>query len=59
VADERARGSRRGGLPSWAIRRPIGTVMITSVVLVLGTFFLSACRWTCSRASSIRRSAPA
>jgi hydrophobe/amphiphile efflux-1 (HAE1) family protein len=35
-----ARGSRRGGLPSWAIRRPVGTVMITSVVLVLGTFFL-------------------
>lgn len=28
------------GLPSWSIRRPIGTMMITSVILVLGTFFL-------------------
>ena len=30
-----------GGLPSFAIRRPIGTVMLTSVVVVLGLFFLS------------------
>jgi CzcA family heavy metal efflux pump len=28
------------GLPSWSIRRPIGTMMLTSVILVLGTFFL-------------------
>jgi hydrophobe/amphiphile efflux-1 (HAE1) family protein len=32
---------RRCGLPSWAIRRPIGTSMVGSVVLVLGLFFLS------------------
>jgi hydrophobe/amphiphile efflux-1 (HAE1) family protein len=31
---------RRGVLPSWAIRRPIGTLMLTSVVLVLGALFL-------------------
>jgi hydrophobe/amphiphile efflux-1 (HAE1) family protein len=35
VSDSR----RRGGLPSWSIRRPVGTVMLTSVVLVLGGFF--------------------
>src|SRR5690606_24682955 len=34
-------GQRRGGLPSWSIRRPIGTLMLTSVVLVLGVFFAS------------------
>jgi CzcA family heavy metal efflux pump len=28
------------GLPSHAIRRPVGTVMLTSVVVVLGIFFL-------------------
>lgn len=28
------------GLPSWSIRRPIGTMMLTSVILVLGGFFL-------------------
>jgi hydrophobe/amphiphile efflux-1 (HAE1) family protein len=28
------------GLPSLAIRRPVGTVMLTSVVIVLGVFFL-------------------
>ncbi|CAN5796885.1 efflux RND transporter permease subunit [soil metagenome] len=32
---------KRGGLPSFSIRRPIGTVMLTSVVVVLGFFFLS------------------
>ena len=31
----------RRGLPSLSIRRPIGTVMLTTVVLVLGAFFLS------------------
>jgi CzcA family heavy metal efflux pump len=31
---------RRRGLPSLAIRRPVGTVMLTSVVIVLGLFFL-------------------
>jgi hydrophobe/amphiphile efflux-1 (HAE1) family protein len=39
------RGARRGdehrGLPSLAIRRPVGTAMITSVVIVLGLFFAS------------------
>jgi hydrophobe/amphiphile efflux-1 (HAE1) family protein len=39
--DRSGRGRRYGGLPSFAIRRPIGTVMLTSVVLVLGVFFLS------------------
>ncbi len=29
------------GLPSFSIRRPIGTLMLTSVVVVLGIFFLS------------------
>jgi len=29
------------GLPSFAIRRPVGTVMLTSIVIVLGIFFLS------------------
>ncbi len=32
---------RRRGLPSLAIGRPIGTLMATSVVLVLGFFFLA------------------
>jgi hydrophobe/amphiphile efflux-1 (HAE1) family protein len=32
---------RYSGIPSWAIRRPIGTLMLTSVVVVLGVFFLS------------------
>ena len=32
---------RYRGISSWSIRRPIGTLMLTSVVLVLGGFFLS------------------
>lgn len=32
-------GQRRG-IPSWSIRRPIGTVMISSVAVVLGLFYL-------------------
>ncbi len=32
---------RRGGIASWSIRRPIGTVMLTSVVLVLGWLFIA------------------
>jgi CzcA family heavy metal efflux pump len=35
----RARGPRRG-LPSLSIVRPVGTVMLTSVILVLGVYFL-------------------
>lgn len=31
---------RHRGLPSLSIRRPVGTVMLTSVVIVLGLFFL-------------------
>jgi hydrophobe/amphiphile efflux-1 (HAE1) family protein len=31
---------RRSGIASWAIRRPIGTVMLTAVILVLGTVFV-------------------
>ncbi len=31
---------RRGRLASWSIRRPIGTLTLTSVVLVLGAMFL-------------------
>ena len=31
---------RRSGIPSWSIRRPIGTVMIAMVAVVLGLFFL-------------------
>ena len=31
---------RKGGIASWAIRRPIGTVMLTAVILVLGTVFV-------------------
>ncbi|HEU5049846.1 MAG TPA: efflux RND transporter permease subunit [Gemmatimonadales bacterium] len=30
---------RHKGLPSWSIRRPIGTLVLTSVVLVLGAIF--------------------
>ncbi|HSJ08492.1 MAG TPA: efflux RND transporter permease subunit [Longimicrobiales bacterium] len=33
-------GPKRKGLPSLAIVRPVGTVMLTSVVIVLGVFFL-------------------
>jgi hydrophobe/amphiphile efflux-1 (HAE1) family protein len=33
--------SHRRGLPSFSIARPIGTIMLTSVVIVLGVFFLS------------------
>ena len=32
---------RHHGLPAFSIRRPVGTIMLTSVVLVLGVFFLS------------------
>src|SRR5690606_24567516 len=32
---------RHGSISSWSIRRPVGTLMLTSVVLVLGFFFLS------------------
>mgnify|MGYP001294544251 CR=1 FL=1 len=32
---------RHGSVSSWSIRRPVGTLMLTSVVLVLGVFFLS------------------
>ena len=36
-----ARGSEGGrGLSSWAIRRPIGTVMLTATLLVLGLVFV-------------------
>ncbi|HET6342012.1 MAG TPA: efflux RND transporter permease subunit, partial [Gemmatimonadota bacterium] len=35
----RAPGRHRG-LPSWAIRHPIGTIMLSTVAIVLGTFFL-------------------
>jgi multidrug efflux pump subunit AcrB len=41
--DERMQPDRYAhhrGLPSLAIRRPVGTVMLTSVVVVLGLFFL-------------------
>ncbi|MGH7574041.1 MAG: efflux RND transporter permease subunit, partial [Longimicrobiales bacterium] len=33
--------ARRGGLPSLSIRRPIGTLMLGLVVVVLGVFFLT------------------
>jgi CzcA family heavy metal efflux pump len=33
--------SKYRGLPSFSIRRPIGTIMLTLVVVVLGSFFLS------------------
>ncbi|HUF30773.1 MAG TPA: efflux RND transporter permease subunit [Gemmatimonadaceae bacterium] len=32
---------RRSALPSWAIRRPIGTLALASVMLVLGLIFVS------------------
>ena len=32
--------SARRGIPSWSIRRPIGTVTIASVAVVLGLFYL-------------------
>ncbi|HJR63058.1 MAG TPA: efflux RND transporter permease subunit [Gemmatimonadaceae bacterium] len=39
MKDQKAR--TRKGLPSWAIERPIGTLTLTSVVLVLGALFVS------------------
>lgn len=38
---EKREGPRRGGISSWSIVRPIGTTMITMVIVVLGVFFLS------------------
>ena len=38
-AEETPRVERRG-LPSWAIRRPIGTVMLTATLLILGFVFV-------------------
>ena len=32
---------RRAGLASWSIKRPIGTLMLTAVILVLGAMFVS------------------
>jgi hydrophobe/amphiphile efflux-1 (HAE1) family protein len=41
LSDKHAGGpKRRSGVSSWAIRRPIGTVMLTAVILVLGTVFV-------------------
>jgi hydrophobe/amphiphile efflux-1 (HAE1) family protein len=37
----RGEDGRHRGLPSLAIRRPVGTAMLTSVVIVLGLFFAS------------------
>lgn len=34
-------GHHWSGLASWSIRRPIGTLMLTSVVLVLGAMFIT------------------
>ena len=31
---------QRRGIASWSIQRPIGTVMLTSVILVLGSLFI-------------------
>ena len=31
---------KRRGIPSWSIRRPIGTLMISAVAVVLGFFYL-------------------
>ncbi|MGZ8470218.1 MAG: efflux RND transporter permease subunit [Gemmatirosa sp.] len=33
--------ARRRGIASWSIQRPIGTVMLTAVILVLGGLFIS------------------
>ncbi len=38
---QNAPGRHRSNISSFSIRRPIGTIMLTSVVLVLGGFFLS------------------
>ena len=32
---------RWGGVASWSIRRPVGTLMLTAVILVLGAMFIS------------------
>lgn len=37
---ENKRPIKRAGVPSWSIMRPIGTLMLTSVIVVLGVFFL-------------------
>ncbi len=39
-SDNTAQKNRKEGLASYAIRRPIGTMAITSVIIVLGFFFL-------------------
>jgi hypothetical protein len=44
----------RRGLSSWAINRPIGTVMLTATLLVMGLVYVGRIRWTCCLASSIR-----
>ena len=36
----KSRSRRGGGLSSWAINRPIGTVMLTSTLLVLGLVYV-------------------
>jgi len=40
-AGEGRDGAGGAGLPSWSIRRPIGTVMLTSAVVLLGLVFLN------------------
>ena len=41
MSGPKSEGPRRGRMPSWAIRRPIGTVMLAAVVMVIGLFFLN------------------
>lgn len=38
---ESATSARHRGIASWSIKRPVGTLMITSVVLVLGWMFVA------------------
>jgi hypothetical protein len=60
VTEDAAADARRTrGLPSLAIRRPVGTVMLSLVVVVLGMFYLGRLPLDLCRPSSIRRSAPA
>ena len=49
---------RRGGLSSWAINRPIGTVMLTSTLLVLGAVYVGRIPVRPSRCGGSREGVP-
>ena len=40
MSDHGEGNATRGGISSWSIRRPIGTIMLTATVLILGSVFV-------------------